>query len=309
MQWINQASWLRVSAVIAVLSLSQAALADASSGDCAPAWPDKRLLALKDANFALPADVSVDSVARAFLGCIGHANPAIRDGVVFAAYQHWLRAGLVTPAMASQVQAVLLANLAGSDKDPLFFRSSFAALILAETVRMDRIQPYLTSAQRQSVVDGISRFIRNIADYRGFTDAEGWRHAVAHSADVVLQLSLNPAVTPTQGLQLLQALLSQVAPSTHFYHFGEAKRLALPSLYLLLRQKVSREQLLAQWQTLAQPAPFADWSAVYQSEAGLAKLHNTRSYFAELLVLLSSADNPELQALQAPVLEILKSLG
>ena len=34
---------------------------------------------------------------------------------------------------------------------------------------------------------------RAITDYRAFSDTEGFGHAVAHGADLALQLALNPA--------------------------------------------------------------------------------------------------------------------
>jgi hypothetical protein len=51
-----------------------------------------------------------------------------------------------------------------------------------------------------------------VRDYRGFDTAEGWRHGVAHGADLALQLVLNPAVDKPQIERLLAAVGRQVAP-------------------------------------------------------------------------------------------------
>jgi hypothetical protein len=34
----------------------------------------------------------------------------------------------------------------------------------------------------------LAALVRSIRDYRGFDEREGWRHAVAHTSDAMLQL-------------------------------------------------------------------------------------------------------------------------
>jgi hypothetical protein len=57
---------------------------------------------------------------------------------------------------------------------------------------------------------------------------EGWRHGVAHGADLLLQLALNPAVDRAGLDRLLGAVAAQVAPREHSYIYGESERLARP---------------------------------------------------------------------------------
>ena len=40
--------------------------------------------------------------------------------------------------------------------------------------------------------------MKSMLDYRGFVPGAGWRRAVAHGADLLMQLALNPAVERTQ---------------------------------------------------------------------------------------------------------------
>lgn len=43
-----------------------------------------------------------------------------------------------------------------------------------------------------------ARNVIAICDYRSFDERDGWRHAVAHAADLLMRLALNPALTGTQ---------------------------------------------------------------------------------------------------------------
>ena len=92
------------------------------------------------------------------------------------------------------------------------FRQPFAALVLAEVARTDRIESWLTPAQRVALVDSAARYVTSVRDYRGFDPKEGWRHGVAHGADLLLQLALNPAVDRAGLDRLLGAVAAQVAP-------------------------------------------------------------------------------------------------
>lgn len=276
---------------------------------CNDSFSDAELLTLKSDNFDIASEQKRNQTAVALLACIGHNNPAIRDGVVYAAYQYWLRNELLTTETVQHLLASLFNNLKQSEQDPEQFRTAFSALILSEVIRVDRQKPYMTQQQRQLAINETAHFMANINDYRGFTDNEGWRHSVAHTADIILQFSLNKAVSPSQGQVLLTAIAQQVAPPLHYYHFGEPKRLALPTLYLLLNDKVSHDNLNNMLQQLASPAPFPDWQATYQSEHGLAKRHNTRSFFEALFVLSSNSQNPKLQVVNADIADMLKALG
>src|SRR5258705_220852 len=75
-----------------------------------------------------------------------------------------------------------------------------------------------------------------VTDRRGFDATQGWRHGVAHGADLLLQLGLNPALSAAQLDAIVQAIASQVAPAgEHFYVYGEPERLARPIAYIAKR--------------------------------------------------------------------------
>ncbi|MFC3030935.1 DUF2785 domain-containing protein [Pseudoalteromonas fenneropenaei] len=294
--------------LVGLISIKVFAVAVEPAAQCSEYFSDAELSALKTQQFIPTPPATIAQTAQQLLTCIGHPNPHIRDGVVYEAYQHWLRGKQLDEAATRQLLNALMTNLKNAALDEDKFLTAFSALILAEVVRVDRITPYLSSDERQQVVDATANLMRSIDDYRGFNAREGWRHLVAHTADIALQLALNPEISEAQAATLVTALLSQVSPTEHAYHFGEPKRLALPLVYFYLRGKIARAALVEQLKLLASPAPFATWQEMYQSELGLAKIHNTTAFFNVLYVMVSQNQHEQLQALLPELQQLIKAL-
>ncbi len=264
-------------------------------------WSRSRLLQLPTQGFEV-TDAQRSQLLQQLRFCLAAPEPDIRDAVAYQAYFTWLRSGLVPEPEVRQLLEVLLADIRQQRADAHQVYLPFAVLVLAEVVRVDRKQPYLSTAERQVVLDTVDGYLQQLRDYRGFEEGVGWRHGVAHSADVLLQLALNSALTAEQAMQMATVLARQVHPEgTHFYIYGEPARLARATAYLMLNP--AREpQFWESWvHSLASPAPLEEWAAVFGSEQGLAKRHNTRAFLLELHALLGDTQSPRL----APVLAAL----
>ena len=124
-----------------------------------------------------------------------------------------------------------------------------------------------------------------------------------------MQLSLNGALDAPQQEQIRDAVQSQINPNeTHFYIYGEPERLARPILYLALKGAFNEENWADWMQELADPAPFEDWSDVYRSQEGLAKLHNTKAFANAIYTNAANSENDDVNLLAAPALSLLKAL-
>src|SRR5689334_16156529 len=179
----------------------------------------------------------------ALISCLGNPDPAIRDKVAFERLSTAMRAGDVDRATLVEMQAQLLKLVAASD--PQGFQRPFAILTLAEVARTDRIKPWMSDADRKVLVDTAANYLSTITDYRAFNEKEGYRHGVAHGADFVMQLALNPAISKTQLDQLLTSIALQVSPKdpTVAYWAGEPDRLARPVIFIAQRKLHS----VAEW--------------------------------------------------------------
>lgn len=175
---------------------------------------------------------SASERASAFIACLGDPDPRIRDGIAFAGLSGMLREGQLTPEQLRSLWTRLGTGLQAQDPDG--YRKPFVALALAEVARTDRIQPWMLPAERASMVEDASAYLASVRDYRGHVDGEGWRHGVAHGADWLMQLALNPNIDGAARTRLLAAIAQQVQPADgSSYRFGEPSRLARAAYFLL----------------------------------------------------------------------------
>jgi hypothetical protein len=267
-------------------------------------WGEPELIKLKEGKFIVNDKVKRETLALQLLHCLAHPNTKIRDGVAFATLSFWLREGQLSQVIHLKMYDYLTKVISSEVSDSIGVYQSFSMLVLSEVARVDRQVPFLTDAQRGRLVSVGTEFLTNVRDYRGFSTKVGWRHSVAHSSDLMLQLALNPAITKPQLDTMLDALASQItAHEQHYYTNGEPKRMAMAVVYILLRGEHSAEDWNVWLKNVTDSSPFKEWQKVYQNEKGLMKLHNTQSFLYSLYGTIKPSKNAIL-TLMIPSLEI-----
>lgn len=293
----------------ALFNLAQpsAAVAAKSQPQCAPLGKNKvALQALKGAGWQIDADAERNRFVLALADCNGSLDPELRDGIAFEATQYYLRKGLVNEATLAGLSAKLQAQLVEPDKTGV--RRPFAALNLSEVARTDRIKAWMTPEQRAQLVKASVDYMRSITDHRGFDKIAGYRHAVAHTADLMMQLALNPAIVKSDLSRMRDAIAVQVAPAGTSYITGEPERLARPILFMAQRG-VFTEQEWSEWLAqFAGPGELGSWDNAFQSEAGLARRHNVTAFLSALYVNAQASDAAALKPLATGAMEALKKL-
>ncbi|XOV78507.1 MAG: DUF2785 domain-containing protein [Aestuariibacter sp.] len=272
-------------------------------------WNKQKLLLLKEAKFET-TDQNRQILVSQLHHCLASPDPEVRDGVAYEAYFTWLRDEKITAEQLKVLFERLTKALENRRSDKQGVYLPFVALVYSEVVRVDRINSYLSEEQRQRSVNAIVQYLKDITDYRGFDDKSGWRHGVAHSADVVLQLALNSNVDGAMLSQLAQGMKAQIVPeSGHFYIYGEPERLARATAYAMLREDLSLEY----WQTwlvnLADPAPFEEWGDVFKSQQGLAMRNNLRQFLTNLYTMIAASQNERLVTLTPLISEHIRATG
>jgi len=273
---------------------------------CPPGTTTKLALQiLKQVEWKVADDNARQALALALLDCLASPDPELRDGVAFDAIAHWARAKALTPATLQSIRTTLLPRLL-ADADANGLVQPFAALTLAEVARADRVQPFLLDAERAELVRAATTYLTTLADYRGFDASEGWRHGVAHGADLLLQLSLNLALDRAQLDAILAAVASQVMPANgHFYIYGEGERLMAPVFYIGRRGALSSAEWSAWFARLdgRRPRPGRP------TPASLAANHDLAAFLLPLYASLRESGTPEMQAQMLPgVTATLKAL-
>lgn len=255
------------------------------------------------------------------LSCLSSKDPVIRDQITYTALSEYLRGEKSNSENALKLHLALIKELTkqgianqaiAKDKGQMTpWQFSFYILALTETTRVDRVSPYLTEQQRQELVALTHQLFQQINDYTGFTNEIGWVHQVAHSSDLVLQLALNPLIKTEQLKQLGQALTYQIdANGEHSYIHGESNRFARALTYLILRTEID----VVDWQTFVgelavAPDALESWPVAYQTETGLAILHNRQLFLSRLLAWTSGSSNERLVAIQKPLTDALQRVN
>lgn len=278
-----------------------------SHAACPPAGMTRdSLLVLKAAKWKSTEPAQTQTLASGLLGCLSDPDPVLRDQIAFEALSAFMRSGQLNQATLHQLRTQLLHQLRPNPADTLGVTQAFAAITLAEIARVDRKQPFLSPEQRLELVSAASNFLIAVRDYRGLDDKIGWRHNVAHGADFMLQLALNPALERPQHETMLAALSSQIAPGSHAYQYGEGERLMAPVYYLGMRAQFSAADWDAWFTKLL--APFKAQAA--NTQVGLTQRHNLNGFLLALYFSLQEGNDAEVRKKMLPaVVKALKELG
>jgi hypothetical protein len=264
---------------------------------CPPeGWTGEQLQALREGAFSLEDAQRRNALALGLVDCLGDADPAVRDGIGYEGLSAWMRAKALAPETLAALRERLQYELNAPPEDASGVRQPFVALVLSEVVRTDRVAPWLTPEQRAALVRDAAAYLAGVRDYRGFIDGEGWRHGVAHGSDLALQLAVNPAVDRDQLDALLAAVRAQVvAADGHAYIHGEPGRLARVVFFAAQRDLHDKAHWDGWLKDVAAPGPLGDWGKAFTSEAGLARLHDTRAFLQALLALTVRTDDAALR--------------
>ncbi|MEQ1754187.1 MAG: DUF2785 domain-containing protein [Micropepsaceae bacterium] len=291
---------------LAIVLLASLALAEAQAS-CTPGGKSRNALeALKAASWQIPSDSERNQFALDLAGCLADPDPKIRDGIAFEALRFYMRSRLLDEqtmlALSDNLQKQINAS------DPLGFRRPFAALVLSEVARADRVKTFLSTDQRMRLLNTSVNYMVSINDYRGFDPRQGYRHAVAHTSDLLMQLVLNPLVGKPEIVRIRDAVAAQVAPVGVSYITGESERLARPVLLMAGRKMFTEAEWTAWFASIAGPGPLGTWDNWYLSMSGLARRHDVTLFLSTIYVNANASSDPDYAPMKAGVLAALKAV-
>ena len=299
---------LNLSVIAIIFTLLTAAQAQAQ-GACLNDRYDRTFFdTLKGTNFTPLESVSDNSLSLLLAECLGDPDLTLRDGIAYEGLAALLRQGRVSQAGIRR----LFDKCAGflhDEEDKGGFLHPFAALCLAEVARTDRITPHFSDEERANFTTLATDYLKSITDYRAFDKIEGWRHGVAHSADVLMQLSLNDKISVELRRQMLAAIATQVSPFEHFYNYGEPARLARPVLFIAMQGTIAEDEWMKWLTDISKPRPeISSWDDAFSSQAGLAKRHNLTAFLSALHLNATSSDNENVKALMPGLTAAIREL-
>jgi hypothetical protein len=266
----------------------------AGAAPCTPAGASRADLdALRATGFEVADDARRQALALGLVDCLGDPDPAVRDGIAFGALEHWLRADQVALGTRRAMFPRLMAAADPAARDDDGVHRPFAILVLSEIARTDRLQPWMDEAGRRQLLDLAAEYLSTLRDYRGFDPRDGWRHGVAHGADLVTQLALNPAFGRAEIDRLMAAVAVQVIPPVeHAYVEGEPERLARAVLYAAQRGLHDADEWRAWLERLMEAPAGMPWSETYARREILVRRHNLAAFLYALYVNVQESEQP-----------------
>lgn len=263
-----------------ILSIVQMSSAIAA---CDDAHIDReKLQATKAAHWASEPAYRATLIEQ-LLDCLSSPDPELRDGIAYEGLAALLRSGQLGTVESRHIEERAIALM--REHDAQGFAQAFGALTLSEIVRADRRQAFLTLQERDTLLDTTCRYLTELRDYRGFDPIDGWRHGIAHSADILKEFVRREDLTPVQLDKIRKALLVQLATPFHSYVYGEGERLAAPVFYATLT--ITSASIESEnWQQWLSRLPEQLKQQPGQSELYYRTAHNIKSFLYPLFVLI-----------------------
>ncbi|MDI9239194.1 DUF2785 domain-containing protein [Lysobacter sp. LF1] len=282
------------------------AAAPAWAQTCPPdGWTREQLVVLKQSGFAVADTGQRHALALGLAECLGTNDAELRDGIAYEALAAWMRKGELSTETLRALRERLYSMLGEADQDG--FAWPFAALALSEVARTDRVSPWMTPAERATMVLRATTYLESVRDYRGFDPATGWRHGVAHGSDWLMQLSLNPALDGPQLHRILDAVSAQVVPAAGIaYVHGEPQRLAAPVVFAAQRGVLDENGWKA-WFAALLPR-LGDPSLAWRDPQWLARRHDLVAFLQAVYVEADQSEDKRMRAVLPGVVAALKAL-
>ena len=273
---------------------------------------DKEFWAILAKNdYAIPAGHTLDELRQTLFSYLGSTDPELRDDIAYIVYANWLKREMFTKEEVHAHVDELLANLEkgiGETESDSVFRRTFSVLLLAEIVHNDNKKPLLEKDQIQTILAKALWYLDAEKDPRGHIPVQGWAHALAHTADLMLVLGKNRQTEKDDLEKILQGISNKLVHSTNWvYIHGEDDRLANAVMLTLQRDLVSTD-FLGTW-LKSFTAPEKSWDGAY-TDAGQSKaFHNSRNFLRSLSETIRITEEmPQKEVIAKLVYETLDNL-
>jgi Protein of unknown function (DUF2785) len=228
-----------------VVAISAPASAQPASTRTRDEW-----IALAKSGFALPEGASAIDLLMELNPMLASTDPVLRDDVAFSAAERWIvHDGRVTPAELRQLQQLWTRSLddgLGKTGADSVFKRSFSMLSLSLIAQRELAAPFLEPAEVEAFFDLALKYFREERDLRGFDEARGWMHTIAHTSDTLKFLVRNSKLPGRRASELLGAVRAKVESADTVFTWGENDRMAL-ALQSAVRRDDADATALEEW--------------------------------------------------------------
>jgi len=262
-------------------------------------------------DYKIPEGHSLEELTKTLFSYLGSTDPELRDDIAYIVYAIFLKREMYSKEEIRAQVDELLSNLekgiGETESDSVFLRT-FSVLFLAEIVHNDNKKPLLDEDTIQSILSKGLCYLDAEKDPRGFIPIQGWAHALAHTADLMLVLGKNRHTTKDDLEKILQGISNKLVRSTNFiYIHGEDERLANAVMAIFRRNLVSRDFLTNWLKSLTTPE--RSWNGAYMDEEKAKAFQNVRNFLRSVWIAVHSSDElPQKADIESVVFESIGNL-
>lgn len=260
----------------------------AATATCLPVGVTRAdLLNLEASKDEVADHLKRQSLAIGLVNCLADPDPTLRESASDA-IESWIEGGKLDVDTLHKLRISRVAVLKQNDPDG--FATAFSALLLAELVKVDSIRPFLSDSDLGEIVRVGTTYLRGLRDYRGYDQKEGWRHAVPHASDLMMELARHKAVGKKDQQLILEAVATQLYAAgsqspPQFYHFSEGSRMARAVYYVTQRSEITT----AEWEAWFGAFFITPEDSLASKPELFARRHNLKSFLMPLYILVAES--------------------
>lgn len=262
-------------------------------------------------DYKIPGGYKLKDLTKTLFGYLASSDPELRDDIAYIVYANFLKREMYSQdEIRTQVED-LLSNLdkgiGETDSDSVFLRS-FSVLCLAEIIYRDNKKPMLDEELVRLLLDKGIWYLDAENDPRGYIPVKGWAHALAHTADLMLELGRNRFVEKDDLEKILQGIARKLKHSTNWvYIHGEDERLANAVMSIIQRNMASIDFLKNWFKSMTEPEK--SWKGAYIDEGQVKAYHNVRNFLLNMDITVRAAEGfPNKEQIEFAVFESVKNL-
>ncbi|MCA9950885.1 MAG: DUF2785 domain-containing protein [Anaerolineales bacterium] len=207
-----------------------------------------RLSEIRDNNYVPPTQPEIYPLVLSMGNHIGSIDPVLRDDLIYMTLVTWISRKIFSTKELKEILNVLLNDqhlfkgLGEKETDTVFTRS-FSMLQIQALLEVHRKKAYLPHEEMHVIKQKVLRYLSQERDLRGFVPVKGWAHAIAHTADVLVEMVQCDEYNADDLEAILAAIQRTIVTTETVYICEEDERLATAVLQAWQRPEIDPEQI------------------------------------------------------------------
>ncbi len=204
---------------------------------------------IKENNFKPFENTDIDDLTLFMLREIGNLDPYLRDTLINDVFSMFIENGVYQDRKLEEILNVLLDqehlffNI-GHEDDSSVFKRSFSMLIIAEILRVNTKNNFLSQEVLKIVQQDFISYYNMERDLRGYVKDAGWAHSVAHAADCLKMIVHSPYVEKDFVNSALKGITTKFCIHNYVYINEEDERTVSAVVAMYQNGHVSDQELI-----------------------------------------------------------------